>query len=88
LIANEGTEGGGVNGRMMADVVSEFSGGKVVGPIILMDSAVSTKILLKFLINTFSLTISLRMISHAHGLLNVEEFTEFSGGGSELRTAI
>jgi len=34
LIAHEGTEGGGINGRMVAYVVSEFSGGEVVSPVI------------------------------------------------------
>src|SRR5882762_6353235 len=74
---------------MVADIVSEFSGGEVVSPVILTNRAVSMKILLQFLVNMFGLTISLGVISHAHGLLDIEEFAEFSGEGrGELRTAI
>ena len=71
MIAHKGTERGGVDSRMMADIVSEFSSGKVVSPIVLADRAVGMEILLKFLIDAFGLTIGLRMISHAHGLLDV-----------------
>src|SRR5882762_1554757 len=74
---------------MVADVVSEFSSGEVVSPVILMNRAVSMKILFQFLVNTFGLTISLGVISCAHGLLDIEEFAEFSGeGGGELRATI
>src|SRR5882762_3068009 len=89
LITHEGTEGGGINGRMVADVVSEFSSGEVVHPVVLTNRAVSTKILFQFLVNMFGLTISLGVISRAHGLLDVKEFAEFGGeGGGKLRTAI
>ena len=71
MIAHEGMEGGGVNGRMMAYIMSEFSSGEVVSPVVLMDGAVGMKILFKFLVNTFGLTISLGVISHAHGLLDI-----------------
>src|SRR5882762_4870692 len=82
-------EGGGINGRMVANVVSEFSGGEVISPVILTNRAVSMKILFQFLVDTFSLTIGLGVISRAHGLLDIEEFAEFGGeGGGELRTAI
>ena len=71
MIAHEGTEVGGINGRMMAYVMSKFSGGEVVSPVILTNRAVSMKILFKFLVNTFGLTISLGVISCAHGLLDI-----------------
>jgi len=64
-------EGGGIDGRMMANVMSEFSGGEVVSPVVLTNRAVGMKILFKFLVNTFGLTISLGVISHAHGLLDI-----------------
>ena len=65
------------------------TGREVVSPVILTNRAVSMEILLQFLVNTFSLTISLGVISCAHGLLDIEEFAEFGGeGGGELRTAI
>ena len=71
MIAHEGTEGRGIDGRMMTDVMSEFSGGEVVSPIVLTNRTVSTKILFKFLVNTFGLTIGLGVISCAHGLLDI-----------------
>jgi len=55
----------------VAYVMSEFSGGKVVSQVGLTNRAVGTKILFKFLVNTFGLTISLGVISHAHGLLDI-----------------
>ena len=70
LIAHEGTERGSVDGGTMTDIMSKFSSGKVVSPVILADRAVGTKVLFKFLINLFSLTICLRMVGRTHGLLD------------------
>ena len=35
LIAHKGTEGGGINGRVVADIMSKFSGGEVISPVVL-----------------------------------------------------
>src|SRR5882762_3041285 len=74
---------------MVVDVVSKFSSGEVVSPVVLTNRAVGMKVLFQFLVNMFGLTIGLGVISCTHGLLDTEEFPEFIGeGGGELRAAI
>jgi len=45
LIAHEGTERGGIDGRMVTNIVGKFSGGEMISPVILTNRAVSTKVL-------------------------------------------
>jgi len=45
LIAHEGMERGGIDGRMVTNIVGEFSGGEMISPVILTNRAVSTKVL-------------------------------------------
>ena len=79
MIAHESVERGGINGRVVANVVGEFSGGEMISPVSLTNRAVSTKVLFEFLVNSFGLTVSLGVVSRAHGLMDIEEFAEFRG---------
>src|SRR5882762_387414 len=45
LIAHEGAERGGIDSRMVTNIVGEFSGGEMISPVILTNRAVSTKVL-------------------------------------------
>jgi len=86
---HECKEGHMINGGMKAVVVHELGRSEVMGPIVLTNGGIGTKILLKRLVDTLSLTIGLGVISRRHGLFNAEEGTEATEeGGSELGTAI
>ena len=89
VIAHKGIKRGLRSRGVGADVVGKFGGREVRSPVVLSDRGVSTEILFEFLINSFRLTIRLRVISRRKGLIDIQQRTKVTGEcGGELGAAI
>ena len=74
----ESLERRALDGTMIADVMHEFGIRNKVGPIILSMVTEGSEVLFHFLIDTFCLSIRLRMICCAEILFNSQLFSQFS----------
>jgi len=61
--AHEGIKQGLRSRGVVVDVVGKFGSREMGSPVILSDGGVSMEVLFEFLVNSFCLTIGLRMIS-------------------------
>src|SRR5260221_2988927 len=59
--AHKGIKWGGFCSGVSTGVVGEFREGEEFGPIVLMHRGVGAEVLFEFLVNTFGLTVRLRM---------------------------
>jgi len=62
--AHEGVKRGLRSCGVSLDVMGKFGSREMRSPVILLDGSVNMEVLFKFLINSFCLTIGLRMIGH------------------------
>src|SRR5258705_11217624 len=80
---------GGFCSGVNTGVVGEFREGEEFSPIILMHRGVGAEVLFEFLVNTFGLTVRLRMVGGGQGLINPQRGTKRSGEfGGELSPTV
>jgi hypothetical protein len=89
VVSLVGKEGRSASGCTQSIVVSEFSKGKERRPVVLLVVAEYTEVLFECLIESFSLSVSFRMIAQGEVNLHVQRLSEGSEEvGNKLRSAV